>query len=121
MFTDRTRDTYAWRLATFHEMPTIPAYPVGDAASVHIDNHRDQVLVFVGNRAPYYRSRGSVILAEASFQGRGQGWRVTDLPHGQDPTSTTVASKVAAVSLIKHAARVHAKALGLPVASGGVR
>ncbi|MBT8225449.1 MAG: hypothetical protein HKP61_21925 [Dactylosporangium sp.] len=115
VFTDLTGQAYAWRLDNHNEVPTVPAYPHPDQARVHVDDHRERIVVFVGTRRPYYRDRGAVVLAEAIHAGRGRGWKVADHAGGGDPVCTTVASKAAAMTLVRHAARAHAQALGLRV------
>ena len=49
------------------------------------------------------------------LEGRGEGWEFRHRPDGGELVCTRFPGKVQALSAVRKAARVHAKALGLPL------
>jgi hypothetical protein len=117
VFTDRTGEGYGWSLANWHELPTLRSWQIRGTATVRVDSTRHRVVAFVGTGESEYWYLGQrpamTVLAEATPAGRGQGWDVVNRPDGGDPVRVRVGSTAAALSAVKRAARVHAKALGL--------
>lgn len=108
VFTDVTGPDYAWSLPNRCELPTLRSWHVRRTPMVQVDTRH--VVAFVAPTNDYAYSPDAPVLATAYWAGRGQGWDVVDAP-GADPVR--VATKAAAVSAVRRAARKHAKALRL--------
>lgn len=114
LYTDRTGSDYSWTLERHQELTTVTAARVRVIPTVRVRNSSHNVVAYIATD-DFLRGFGMVTLADASPLGRGRGWEIRDRPTGGEITVTVVASKAAAVSLVRAAARAHAKALGLSV------
>lgn len=121
VWTDQTGPDYAWRLSyrdRVHAVPPTAEYVAQQPEIRLVDLPRDSfsggryiaVLTFRAVAVPDF----IYTLVRAEHVAAG-GWAVCDRPAGGDEVVTRHPTKAHARTAVRRAARVHAKALGIPV------
>src|SRR5207245_11718472 len=80
--------------------------------TVRVESTLRGVSAFIGTDE-YVNGWASYLLVDATPLGKGQGWEIRHRPTGGELVRIGAGSKVEALVVVKHAARVHAAALGL--------
>jgi hypothetical protein len=121
VWTDQTGPDYAWQLWRTDKLPYIPDRDAGGQMYVVVRESAHFIQACVSDSVRPFGSGHQLLFAQ---QIRGEGWKVTDRPNGQDPEQVVCASKATARTDVGRRARAHAKHLGLTVltaAKAGVR
>lgn len=118
--TDRTGDGYAWIFWRSDRMPYVPSWVASRERGVVINEYGNVIEASIANSV-HARGYGSGHALVSAHMVRGSGWQIVDRPGGGDLEQVEVPSKARARTEVARRARVHAKALGLPVWREGAR
>jgi hypothetical protein len=115
VWTDKTGDTWSWRLAADDRVHAIPPNPAAIAhlRFIGLPGGQTGPAMYIVPAEDYSIPDFNHTLAEAHYLGSGLGWRVLDRPDGGDEVVTEYPSKAKARAALLKAGQTHARILGL--------
>jgi hypothetical protein len=114
IWTDATGNGYSWRFTSWHRLRFVER-KYAEPRVVKIFETPEQIIAALAGERDLVWPSDSVIVVDARKHAGGS-WEVTDRPGGGEPVVQPFPRRGSARAAVRRAARLHAKAIGVPVA-----